>query len=122
MPQPESVAPVRARLTAGTLRSGPRRVSAARLRSLESHCDQGRFRNHRGECADESQAPAAAMPLCREHRGDRAVKAVVYTHSHVDHPGGVRGVIDQAAVDRGRARRARSLIRYRAAQSRGRLT
>lgn len=44
---------------------------------------------------------AAAMRLYREHRGDRAVKAVVYTHSHVDHFGGVRGVIDQAAVDRG---------------------
>ena len=29
----------------------------------------------------------------RKHRGDRPVSAVIYTHSHVDHYGGVRGVI-----------------------------
>lgn len=44
---------------------------------------------------------AAALQLYREHRGDRPVVAVIYTHSHVDHFGGVLGVTDQAAVDRG---------------------
>ncbi|MFG3441000.1 alkyl/aryl-sulfatase [Nonomuraea sp. NPDC047897] len=38
------------------------------------------------ECA------AAALGLYREHRGDRPVTGVVYTHAHVDHFGGVRGV------------------------------
>lgn len=35
----------------------------------------------------------AALALYRAHRGDRPVSAVVYTHSHRDHYGGVRGVI-----------------------------
>ncbi|MDA2812902.1 MBL fold metallo-hydrolase [Nocardiopsis sp. RSe5-2] len=43
------------------------------------------------ECA------AAAMSLYREIRGDRPVKAVVYTHSHADHFGGVRGVLPEGA-------------------------
>ena len=45
---------------------------------------------------------AAALALYREHRGDRKVVAVIYTHSHVDHFGGSRGVVDQADVDGGR--------------------
>ncbi|WP_459802417.1 alkyl/aryl-sulfatase [Herbidospora sp. RD11066] len=40
------------------------------------------------ECAE------AALNLYREHRGDRPVTGVIYTHSHVDHYGGVRGVTD----------------------------
>ena len=43
------------------------------------------------ECA------AAALKLYREHRGDRPVMAVIYTHSHVDHFGGVRGVLPDGA-------------------------
>lgn len=35
----------------------------------------------------------AGMKLIREHLGDRPVTAVIYTHSHVDHFGGVGGVI-----------------------------
>jgi alkyl sulfatase BDS1-like metallo-beta-lactamase superfamily hydrolase len=36
------------------------------------------------------------------HRGPRPVTAVIYTHSHVDHYGGVRGVLDEADVCAGR--------------------
>ncbi|GAA4331622.1 alkyl sulfatase BDS1-like metallo-beta-lactamase superfamily hydrolase [Actinomadura luteofluorescens] len=43
------------------------------------------------ECA------AAAMALYREHRGDRPVKGVIYSHSHADHFGGVRGVVPDGA-------------------------
>ncbi|UPW07270.1 MBL fold metallo-hydrolase [Gordonia terrae] len=43
----------------------------------------------------------AALELYREHRGNRPVKAIVYTHSHVDHFGGVRGFISQDDVDSG---------------------
>ena len=49
-----------------------------------------------------AEVAAAALALYREHRGDRPVTAVVYTHSHVDHFGGVRGVVDQQEVDAGR--------------------
>lgn len=43
----------------------------------------------------------AALALYRAHRGDRPVVAVIYTHSHRDHYGGVRGVIGPEDVRRG---------------------
>jgi alkyl sulfatase BDS1-like metallo-beta-lactamase superfamily hydrolase len=39
------------------------------------------------ECA------AAALELYRAHRGNRQVKALIYSHSHADHFGGARGVL-----------------------------
>lgn len=44
----------------------------------------------------------AALELYFAHRPRRPVLAVIYTHSHVDHFGGVRGVIDEADVKAGR--------------------
>ena len=49
-----------------------------------------------------TEVAAAALALYRQHRGDRAVRAVIYTHSHVDHFGGVLGVTSQEDVDAGR--------------------
>src|ERR1700710_2864607 len=49
-----------------------------------------------------TETAAAALALYRTHRGDRPVVAVIYTHSHVDHFGGVLGVTTQADVDSGR--------------------
>jgi alkyl sulfatase BDS1-like metallo-beta-lactamase superfamily hydrolase len=49
-----------------------------------------------------TETAAAALALYRAHRGDRPVVAVIYTHSHVDHFGGVLGVTSQADVDAGR--------------------
>jgi alkyl sulfatase BDS1-like metallo-beta-lactamase superfamily hydrolase len=43
----------------------------------------------------------AAIELYRRHRGARPVVAVIYTHSHRDHYGGVRGVISQEDVHKG---------------------
>ena len=43
----------------------------------------------------------AALELYRKHRGERPVVGVIYTHSHVDHFGGVKGVTSQADVDAG---------------------
>ncbi len=48
-----------------------------------------------------TETAAAALALYRQNRGDRAVVAVIYTHSHVDHFGGVLGVTSQADVDAG---------------------
>jgi alkyl sulfatase BDS1-like metallo-beta-lactamase superfamily hydrolase len=49
-----------------------------------------------------TEVAAAALALYRLHRGgDRPVVAVIYTHSHVDHFGGVLGVTSQAEVDSG---------------------
>ena len=48
-----------------------------------------------------TEVAAAAFGLYREHRGDRPVVAVIYTHSHGDHFGGVLGVTSQADVDAG---------------------
>jgi len=49
-----------------------------------------------------TETAAAALALYRAHRGNRAVSAVIYTHSHVDHFGGVLGVTSQADVDAGK--------------------
>lgn len=50
-----------------------------------------------------TEVAAAALDLYRTHRGgDRPVVAVIYTHSHVDHFGGVLGVTSQADVDAGK--------------------
>ena len=49
-----------------------------------------------------TECAATALALYREHRGDRPVVAVIYTHSHADHFGGVLGVTTQADVDAGR--------------------
>ena len=49
-----------------------------------------------------TETAAAALALYRAHRGERPVIAVIYTHSHVDHFGGVLGVTSQADVDSGR--------------------
>ncbi len=45
---------------------------------------------------------AAALALVNTHLGERPVTAVIYTHSHTDHYGGVLGVTTQDAVDAGR--------------------
>lgn len=49
-----------------------------------------------------SETASAALALYREHRGERPVTGVIYTHSHADHFGGVRGVVAQEDVDAGR--------------------
>jgi alkyl sulfatase BDS1-like metallo-beta-lactamase superfamily hydrolase len=46
----------------------------------------------------------ACLDLANAHLGERPVVAVIYTHSHTDHFGGVLGVTTQADVDAGRCR------------------
>ncbi|MEQ3552534.1 alkyl sulfatase dimerization domain-containing protein [Pseudonocardia nematodicida] len=40
-----------------------------------------------------TETAAAALELYRAHRGDRPVTGLIYTHCHVDHFGGARGVL-----------------------------
>jgi alkyl sulfatase BDS1-like metallo-beta-lactamase superfamily hydrolase len=49
-----------------------------------------------------AETAAAALGLYRRHRGDRPVTGLLYTHSHVDHFGGARGVVSVEDVDSGR--------------------
>src|SRR3954453_1026486 len=49
-----------------------------------------------------TECAAAALALYREHRGDRPVTGLLYTHSHVDHLGGARGVVSADDVASGR--------------------
>ena len=46
----------------------------------------------------------ACLDLANAHLGERPVVAVIYTHSHTDHFGGVLGVTTQEDVDAGRCR------------------
>jgi alkyl sulfatase BDS1-like metallo-beta-lactamase superfamily hydrolase len=48
-----------------------------------------------------AQPAAAALDLLRRQVRDRPVSAVIYTHSHVDHYGGVMGVLSADDVARG---------------------
>ena len=45
-----------------------------------------------------AETAAAALGLVREHVGDRPVVAVIYSHSHLDHFGGVKGVTSEEDV------------------------
>ena len=49
-----------------------------------------------------AETARAGVELYFQHRGKRPVAAVIYTHSHTDHWGGVKGVITQEDADSGR--------------------
>ncbi|MBB2496522.1 MBL fold metallo-hydrolase [Pseudomonas sp. UL070] len=51
-----------------------------------------------------SETAKAALELYFKHRPKKPVVAVIYTHSHVDHYGGVRGVVDEADVTSGKVK------------------
>jgi linear primary-alkylsulfatase len=46
-----------------------------------------------------AETATAALALYREHRGERPVTGLLYTHSHVDHFGGSRGVLTPAEAE-----------------------
>jgi alkyl sulfatase BDS1-like metallo-beta-lactamase superfamily hydrolase len=49
-----------------------------------------------------TEVARAGLDLYQQHRGRRPVTAVIYSHSHTDHYGGVRGVVDERDVSAGR--------------------
>lgn len=44
-----------------------------------------------------NEVAEAALSLYREHRGNRQVTGLIYSHSHIDHFGGARGVLPRDA-------------------------
>ncbi|WP_209011974.1 alkyl/aryl-sulfatase [Roseibium aggregatum] len=50
------------------------------------------------------ETAAAALKFINEQLGERPVVAVVYSHSHADHFGGVRGVVEEADVRSGKVK------------------
>ena len=46
-----------------------------------------------------AETAAAALALYREHRGERPVTGLIYTHSHVDHFGGAKGVVSEEEIE-----------------------
>lgn len=51
-----------------------------------------------------AETAKVGMDLYYQNRGKKPVVAIIYTHSHVDHYGGVRGVVDQADVKSGKVK------------------
>jgi len=49
-----------------------------------------------------AETATAAKALVDKHLGEKPVVGVVYSHSHVDHWGGVRGIVDEADVRAGK--------------------
>ena len=54
------------------------------------------------DCTSSVEAARQGMDLFRQHVSDKPVAAVIYTHTHFDHYGGVKGVVDVADVASGK--------------------
>jgi alkyl sulfatase BDS1-like metallo-beta-lactamase superfamily hydrolase len=51
-----------------------------------------------------AESAKAALDLYRKHRGNKPVVAVIHSHSHIDHYGGVMGVISHEDIKSGRVK------------------
>ncbi|MGR4868260.1 alkyl/aryl-sulfatase [Variovorax sp. LARHSF232] len=51
-----------------------------------------------------AESAKATMELVDRQLGKRPISAVIYTHTHADHFGGVRGIVDEADVKAGKVR------------------
>jgi alkyl sulfatase BDS1-like metallo-beta-lactamase superfamily hydrolase len=54
------------------------------------------------DCTSSVEAARQGMALFRQHVSDKPVAAVIYTHTHIDHYGGVKGVVDPGDVASGK--------------------
>jgi len=54
------------------------------------------------DCSASVEAATQGMAMIREHVSDKPVAAVIYTHTHIDHYGGVKGVVSAADVASGK--------------------
>ena len=67
-----------------------------------------------------AETAKAALDLVTQHRGRRPVDAVIYSHSHVDHYGGVRGVVNEDDVKAKKVQILRARAFHRACDQRER--
>ena len=51
-----------------------------------------------------AETAKAGLDLYRKHRGDKPVVAVIFSHSHIDHYGGVKGVASQEDIESGKVK------------------
>ena len=54
------------------------------------------------DCTSSVEAARQGMAMFREHVSDKPVAAVIYTHTHIDHYGGVKGIVDVTDVASGK--------------------
>jgi alkyl sulfatase BDS1-like metallo-beta-lactamase superfamily hydrolase len=51
-----------------------------------------------------AETAKAGLELYRKHRGNKPVVAVIHSHSHIDHYGGVMGVVSHEDIESGRVK------------------
>ncbi|WP_329236316.1 MBL fold metallo-hydrolase [Streptomyces sp. NBC_01460] len=54
------------------------------------------------DCMASVEAATQGMTMIREHVSDKPVAAVIYTHTHIDHYGGVKGIVSADDVASGK--------------------
>ena len=101
---PLAAPPVRVEHELRALRGDSRHLSGARLRPRRHLLRPRQDRLDRHRPVDEPRNRSrAAWKLFQEHVGEGLpVSAVIYSHSHGDHWGGVRGIVDEADVRSGK--------------------
>lgn len=57
-----------------------------------------------GDPLSNVETSRAAYDLVTQHLGERPIVAMIYSHSHGDHYGGARGIVDEADVKSGKVK------------------
>lgn len=57
-----------------------------------------------GDPLISAETAKAAYDLVTRNLGERPIVAVIYSHSHIDHYGGIRGIVDEADVRSGKVK------------------
>ena len=111
--EPEPVAPGAAQLHHGLFQVTERIYQVRGFELSNMTFDRGR----RGVIVIDplisTEDARAGLELYREHAATRPVTAVIYTHSHTDHYGGVRGVVGRGGRARRRSRSSRRSASWR---------